>query len=322
MKRHLLFCIGLILVMLGAACAAANSARSGTAQTPQPAGQTASPTPDAAAAPTTAPTAEPTTAPTAKPTSQPTAAPTAEPTSQPTAVPTAEPTPQPTAAPTIAPSTNYPEINTASSALLGETEDMGQSYLDDIIFLGDSTTYGLKAYGMLKDGRNTKQVWTPTSGTLTLSYQGFAAIWYPDEDVEITIREAVERKQPKMMIITLGVNGISFMDEAAFTAEYTDLVEDIQALSPDTQIIIQSIFPVARNYEYLGSINNEKITTANTWLLKIAEDTGVRYLNTISVLMGEDGYLPESYQNGDGLHLNDVSFSLVLNYIRTHGYSR
>ena len=123
-----------------------------------------------------------------------------------------------------------------------------------------------------------------------------------------------------MMIITLGVNGVSFMDKESFISEYTDLVTDIMELSPDTKVIIQSIFPVASNYEYLGSINNEKITTANTWLLEVAENTGVRYLDTISVLMGSDGYLIDAYQNGDGLHLNADGFRVVLDYQRTHGW--
>ena len=65
----------------------------------------------------------------------------------------------------------------------------------------------------------------------------------------------------------------------------------------------------------------EKITKANTWLLEVAENTGARYLNTISVLMGDDGYLIDAYQNGDGLHLNEDGFRLVLDYQRTHGWN-
>ena len=206
------------------------------------------------------------------------------------------------------------------ATVLGETADMGQEYLDSIIFLGDSTTYGMKYYGVLSGGKDTQQVWTPSSGTLTLSYQGFATIVYPPTGEEIPIREAVERTKPAMMVITLGVNGVSFMDEDYFKSEYTSLVSDIKAISPDTRIILQSIFPVASTYEYLSSINNTNITEANKWVLAVAEETGCRYLDTTSVLVGEDGWLPQEYQNGDGLHLNEVSFGIVTNYIRTHGW--
>ena len=60
--------------------------------------------------------------------------------------------------------------------------------------------------------------------------------------------------------------------------------------------------------------------TKNAKLLEVAENTGARYLNTISALMGSDGWLPQSLHNGDGLHLNTDAFNIVLNYIRTHGW--
>ena len=233
-----------------------------------------------------------------------------QPQPSPSAIPSAAPSESPSTAPSPA----------APSTVLAETEDMGQAYIDNITFLGDSTTYGLRYYSMLSGGKETTQVWTPSSGTLTLSQQSFALIVYPEDGSEITILEAVARKKPAMMVITLGVNGVSFMDEDYFKSEYTALVQGIQETSPDTKIILQSIFPVAENYEYLGDINNENITQANQWVLEVAEDTGVRYLDTQSVLKGADGWLPQAYQNGDGLHLNETSFALVLDYIRTHGY--
>ena len=66
-----------------------------------------------------------------------------------------------------------------SSAVLGETEDAGQEYIDKLVFLGDSTTYGLKAYEVLTGGKNTAQVWTPASGTLTLYNYATATIVFP-----------------------------------------------------------------------------------------------------------------------------------------------
>lgn len=206
-----------------------------------------------------------------------------------------------------------------SSATLRETDDMGQDYIDKLVFLGDSTTYGLRYYEMLSGGKQTMQVWTPSSGTLTLSNQSIATIVYPETNSEITIREAAERKKPEYLVITLGVNGVSFMDEDYFKSEYIDLVKGIQEVSPQTKIILQSIFPVASDYEYISSINNDKIKAANQWVIEIAEETGVRYLATSSELIGDDGFLPHEYQNGDGLHLNTESFTIVLDYIRTHG---
>ncbi|MDR0935769.1 MAG: GDSL-type esterase/lipase family protein [Oscillospiraceae bacterium] len=203
--------------------------------------------------------------------------------------------------------------------VLGETPSAGQGYLDRIIFLGDSTSYGLKYYAKLSGGKETKQVWTPASGTLTLDHQGYATIVYPPTGEEISIRDAVTDAKPEILMITLGVNGVSFLGEDNFKAEYGDLVSDIMEISPDTRIIIQSIFPVAASYEYLKSINNDKINAANGWLRDLALEYGLRYLDTASVLaVGTGGFLPETYHNGDGIHLNGETFTIVLDYIKTH----
>ena len=204
--------------------------------------------------------------------------------------------------------------------VLGVTEDAGQEYIDKLTFLGDSTTYGLIHYAMLKDGKNTTQVWTPSSGTLTLSQASFATIVYPETGEEITIVDAVTRKQPEYLVITLGVNGVSFMDEDYFKSEYKKLVESVQTASPDTKIICQSIFPVARSYELLDSINNEKIDAANKWICEIADECGVKYIDTNSALRDSEGWLPEEYHNGDGMHLQTNSFTIELNNLRTHAW--
>ena len=210
----------------------------------------------------------------------------------------------------------------SASVRLGETPDAGRDYLDRIIFLGDSTTYGI---GVYYDYGFTElcpasQVWTPASGTLTLSYYNIATIVYPATKEEISIEDAVKRAKPEIMVITLGVNGVSFMDEEWFIRDYTALVQLIQAASPDTKIILNSIYPVARSYKYQKDINNDKINAANGWVERVAESTGVRFLNSRECLVGADGYLPESSQNGDGLHLTGEAFTTVMQYIRTHAY--
>lgn len=208
------------------------------------------------------------------------------------------------------------------AARLGETPDAGREYLDKITFLGDSTTYGIGVYYGFgyTELCPPSQVWTPASGTLTLSYYNIATIVYPETGEEIPIADAVERAKPEILMLTLGVNGISFMDEEWFINDYTALVEIIQKASPDTKIILNSIYPVAASYPYQDDINNDKINAANKWIEQIAENTGCRYLNSFECLVGPDGNLPEVSQNGDGLHLTGEAFTTVMQYIRTHAY--
>ena len=74
---------------------------------------------------------------------------------------------------------------------------------------------------------------------------------------------------------------------------------------------------MADSYQYQGSINNRKISAANGWIEALAEEMGCPFLYSFECL-AEDGKLPESRQNGDGLHLTGAAFGLVMEYIRTH----
>ena len=238
--------------------------------------------------------------PPATPTPAVTPAPTPEPTPEPTPSPTPEPTPPPT--------------------LLGETEDMGQEYQDAIVFYGDSNTNGLRLQELLPGGYNTTQVWTPASGTLTLYLWNAASIVYPETGAEMTIADAVETKKPEYLVITLGVNGVAELEEDAFKIYYTDIINCVKEASPSTRIICNSIYPVENDYEHIDQISNEKINTANGWILDVAEATGTRYADSCSVLKAADGSLREELGNGDGLHLNADGYNAVLEYLRTHAW--
>lgn len=206
--------------------------------------------------------------------------------------------------------------------ILEKTADAGQEYIDNIIFLGDSTTYGLKAYKMLSGGKETLQVWTPINGTLSLNRSTIDRIYYPNTKEEITIADTVKKAKPDMMVITLGVNGVATLSETQFKGAYTDLIDTIKKASPNTKIILQSIFPTAKRYDTTKGIDNDKINRANIWIADVAKECGVKYLYTACALLGSDGYyMNDSYQNGDGLHLNEVGFEKELNYIRTHAYN-
>lgn len=207
------------------------------------------------------------------------------------------------------------------SAILQPTEDAGQEYIDKIVFLGDSTTYGLKYYGVLSGGKETDRVWTPESGTLTLNFWNTTGIVYPETGAEIIMTEALKLSKPEILCITLGVNGITMLDEAAFKQTYADMVRALKEVSPDTKIIINSLYPVEESYEAKNNgINNERISLANEWLKAVAAETGTKYAESNLGLLDENGKLKAEMGNGDGIHLGPDGFKTVLEYLRTHAY--
>ncbi len=201
---------------------------------------------------------------------------------------------------------------------LPETPDAGKAYQDKLIFVGDSLTAHLVNRGVLSDGQATRQVWHTENNILNLNAAVTSAkIIHPSTGEAITIAEAAGRDKPEILVITLGTDwGVSYLGETDFKACYTALIRDIQAASPDTTIILQSIFPVTEDCTLL---DNEKIDTANRWVKAIAAENGCRYLDTQSILKNDKNALKAEYCNSsDGIHLGKNAYEAILTYIRTH----
>ena len=215
-------------------------------------------------------------------------------------------------------STDTPPADSAPQPVeLSATADMGQEYIDKFYFLGDSTTNGLAHYEIV----DKTHVWTPTNGTLTLDRWNIDAVYDRSTESQIMITEAVRMVQPEYLLITLGINGVSFMTEEVFSVNYSNLVAGIKEASPGTKIILNSIYPVSANYNTSSGISNAKIDVANGWIKKIAEESGVHYVNSSSVIKDESGNLIESYHNGDFIHPNPDCYQAVISFLRTHGLS-
>lgn len=222
-------------------------------------------------------------------------------------------TPAPTESPelTQTPEPSEPVEETATPA---PTE-----YIEKLVFVGDANTYGLKYYNMLSGGSATKQVWVPKSGTLAMEDLSEALIYYPDTGEELSIPQAAELKKPEYIVLTVGMGGIENAEESSFKNEYRALIRSIQAASPDTVIICNSIYPVEATYdEKDNGITNTAIDIANIWIAAVANETGTVYMDSASALKGADGSLIVGYGTGDGVHIAPAGYTEILNYLNEH----
>lgn len=199
---------------------------------------------------------------------------------------------------------------------LAETAHGGADYLQRIVFIGDSRTYGLRHFAMLEGGRDTAQVWTPTSGTMSVWDMENQKVYLPDIGEEMTCADAAALKRPDILLISVGFNGFALVDTEYFSAEYAKLIAALQKSSPNSKIILQSMFPIGRGYSD-PRVTNDAIRAGNQTIFNIAATCGVFYLNTAEALCDADGYLPDAY-TGDGCHLTPLGLDVELNYICTH----
>ena len=215
------------------------------------------------------------------------------------------------------------------SALLGPCDDLGMEYIDSFIFFGESTTYHLKSRGVLSGGVNTKQVWAPPSATVNLDFTTKSVrIVYPETNEKLTVAEAAAKKRPKYLVMTFGLNGAPQKiknGKEAFKRSYLLLIDSVRLASPETKIILQSAFPVAKtmdmsSYSVDAKTLNAYIDMINSWSLELATEEGLGYLNTTETLKDKNGFLSPEYDIGDGHHLTTEAYEAILTYIRTHGY--
>ena len=212
-------------------------------------------------------------------------------------------------------------------APLPESADAGMEYINKMIFFGESTTTHLRARGVLSGGKETHQVWADSSGTKTLSSKMLSEkITYPPTDEDLTIAEAVAKEQPAYIVLSFGLNGImNFVNNKdSYINNYNKLINLITEASPNTRIILQSVYPVSASCDDFSSDGKTVCSYTeilNGYLREIAAaHDNVRYADTASVLKNPDGTLNSAYDEGDGVHLNTSAYEQILRYLRTHAW--
>ncbi len=214
---------------------------------------------------------------------------------------------------------------------LALTENAGADYQNALIFFGESTTAHLRSRGVLQNGTNTTQVWANDSGTMLLSPKITSQkIRYPKTGEYLTIAEALSFEQPAYMVLSFGLNGIlGFAENTdAYLAYYQHLIDTIQKASPNTAIIVQTVYPVAApkntsdwHFSQAPEAINQKIELLNAVLPTLAKNNGrVKIADTASVLRDQNGSLCAKYDTGDGIHLTAAAYTELLAYLRTHAY--
>lgn len=200
------------------------------------------------------------------------------------------------------------------NTILKDTPDMGVNYLNETIFYGDSITFNFFYYGQLSQNN----VWAMSSLTPENAHTWKVPFYRYHED--ITLIDGLKKYKPKRVIITLGANAVAVTTKEFFINKYEELIIKAKEASPDTTIIVQSIFPVDNRYNTNSSLNNVKINNYNYYLAEMCERHGVYFLDTEEILKDSEGYLRKDYcYSSDGIHLLPAGNVTVMNYIRTHG---
>ncbi|MGI6030336.1 MAG: immunoglobulin-like domain-containing protein [Eubacteriales bacterium] len=201
--------------------------------------------------------------------------------------------------------------------ILPETSDGGDAYINDTILIGDSISVNAGYYGYYpKENIWAKESVQPENihtWTLRIGRTGR----------ELLAVDAMAEFQPKRVIINLGSNSISWMTPEYFTEQYEALVVKMKAASPNTEIIISSVYPVEKRYDdperSKTSTSNAKANTANCYLADMCRRQNVKFLNVAEILKDENGQgRADLLYEKDGIHPRAETYEQIVQYIRTH----
>lgn len=201
-----------------------------------------------------------------------------------------------------------------SGTILPLTEDAGEEYIKDTLFIGDSNTVRYMSYGFAELEHAIGVIGMGASDARTLKSVKFKS--YAEM---VTIPKAITIMQPQRIIIGFGTNNLTG-DLDTYIKEYTKTIKAIYDAYPYCSIIVSAIPPVDKHRDY-PKVTMQNVDEFNEALVEMCEKNGWKFLNTTEVLKDEKtGFCKTEYTVQDGLHLSKEGVSALFNYVRTHAY--
>lgn len=193
---------------------------------------------------------------------------------------------------------------------VSESAPVEDTYFDDVVFLGDSRTDGLRLYSGLTHGTFLCSTGATVESVFTKAVETPAGT--------MPLLDALAAMDCGKIYVMLGINELGWNGTETFRTQSTELIRRLQADHPDAEIVIQSILPVSAKKDAEGRyVNNGRIGEYNQVWLELAEEFDVAYMNAAESVAGEDGLLPSDLCY-DGVHLNKAGCRQWLDYLRTH----
>lgn len=184
-----------------------------------------------------------------------------------------------------------------------------KDYYDSAVFVGSKALAGFADYGYV-DAENML-----LSDSIKLT--NINSVIISENDVQNTISDAVVSKNAEKVYIMLGLYELSNVDNTSLFDELEAFIDSVKSDIPEVEIYLMSVFPVPAEIEATVA-NNSDIDEYNSLLLKFADRTQVNYLDINTSMKGNDGKLPASAAEINGIRLTKEVYGVVSDYILSH----
>jgi len=187
-------------------------------------------------------------------------------------------------------------------------------YINDMTILGDSNIRYLYVHGKYLPG---KQVWGKDN--LNAVELSTSKIKIHDDNSEMLASEAIEKYQPKYLVVSLGFGSVLNLTKNNFISYSEQFIINVLEKYPQTKLMIVSLPPIATDTLYAKFQN--KTNQFNYYLLELCAKYKIGFINVADELKGEDGYGNPDYfactsELDCGFHLNNKGKELYINHLK------
>lgn len=205
---------------------------------------------------------------------------------------------------TTPPTSDESEGSLTTDEIVAVVDTYDPAFFANDLFIGDSIFTGLENYGFFPSSNVYAEIGLNPETAHTKEYGGYTSVTKAKE------------LNPKRIFIMLGTNGLSYMGNTYMADQMKILVSELKEACPDSYIYVVSIPPVTKAHEAEGNETMSMVKGYNTLLKKMAEDTGVVYLDLCSQLQDNTGYFSSKYAEADGLHFLDTAYKKMLSFFQ------
>lgn len=205
-----------------------------------------------------------------------------------------------------------------NTTILETSDDAGESYVDETLFLGDSNT--ARMYRMFDYCSYDNAI--GSVGMTAKSLATFACVQLSSSSSYVTMPQAVALLQPKRVILTFGTNDLNPNYKTAdFIKNYQTGIEAVVAAYPSVDIIVNAIPPIGQQHSN-QSLTQTQVDEFNKALVEMCKEKGWKFLNSAEALKDSTtGYAKSGYvETSDGIHLTRTAMDALFTYVRTHSY--
>ena len=198
------------------------------------------------------------------------------------------------------------------------------SYFDDVVFVGDSITEGLRYYATASGALGKAQFLSAVSLSAT------NALWsVSDRSVhprwngqKMKLEKSIPLTGAKKVYIMLGMNDITSVGVDRSVTNFETVCNNILKAAPGVQIFVESVTPRANvQASDIGVLNNQSITRYNEKLAALCLKRGWYFVNVAETLFDQNGYFKSEYcsdRTGMGMHFTYPGCAAWVDYLYTH----